>query len=190
MANTIPPPPPLTSLGFQDPTWHRWFNLLRNGVASSGSTVASITFTSPMFNGGTPTNPNVSIHVASSSQSGYLTSTDWNTFNNKLSGNQTITLSGDATGSGATAIAVTLANTTVVAGTYGSSTVTPQITVDAKGRVTGVTNVATAAANWPVGNTASRPGSPSAGAVYFDTTIGQPIWYSGSNWVNAAGVTV
>jgi hypothetical protein len=56
-----------------------------------------------------------------------------------ISGNQTITLSGDATGSGTTSIAVTLANSGVVAGTYGSSTAVPVITVDAKGRVTGVT---------------------------------------------------
>lgn len=56
-----------------------------------------------------------------------------------ISGNQTITLSGDATGSGTTSIAVTLANSGVTAGTYGSSTAVPVITVDAKGRVTGVT---------------------------------------------------
>lgn len=47
-----------------------------------------------------------------------------------LTGNQSITLSGDATGSGATSIAVTLANSGVTAGTY------PKVTVDAKGRVT------------------------------------------------------
>ncbi|AVH85344.1 hypothetical protein RsoM2USA_416 [Ralstonia phage RsoM2USA] len=47
-----------------------------------------------------------------------------------LSGNQNITLSGDATGSGATSITVTLADSGVTAGTYSS------VTVDAKGRVT------------------------------------------------------
>lgn len=49
-----------------------------------------------------------------------------------ISGNQTITLSGDITGSGATAITATLANSGVSAGTYTNATVT----VDAKGRVT------------------------------------------------------
>lgn len=40
------------------------------------------------------------------------------------------------------------------------------------------------------GNTASRPASPVTGQYYFDTTLGIPIWRNGSNWVNAAGVTV
>jgi hypothetical protein len=54
-----------------------------------------------------------------------------------LTGNQTITCSGDATGSGTTAITLTLANSGVTAGTYNNSAtaVTP-FTVDAKGRVT------------------------------------------------------
>ena len=47
-----------------------------------------------------------------------------------LTGNQTITLSGDVTGSGTTAIAVTLANTGVTAGTYSA------VTVNTKGLVT------------------------------------------------------
>ncbi|HJU45157.1 MAG TPA: hypothetical protein VJ647_00155, partial [Chitinophagaceae bacterium] len=47
-----------------------------------------------------------------------------------LTGNQTISLTGDVTGSGATSIATTLANSGVTAGTYGI------VTVDTKGRVT------------------------------------------------------
>lgn len=52
---------------------------------------------------------------------------DTNTY---LTGNQTISLSGDATGSGTTAITVTLANSGVTAGTY------TKLTVDSKGRAT------------------------------------------------------
>lgn len=55
-----------------------------------------------------------------------------------LTGNQTITLSGDASGSGATGISVTLANSGVTAGTY------TKVTVDAKGRVTVGTALASA----------------------------------------------
>jgi len=40
------------------------------------------------------------------------------------------------------------------------------------------------------GATASRPASPATGEMYFDTTLGKPIWYDGSNWVDATGTTV
>jgi hypothetical protein len=54
---------------------------------------------------------------------------------NYLTGNQTVTISGDATGSGATAIVLTLANV----GTAGTYT---KVTTDAKGRVTSGTTLA------------------------------------------------
>ena len=66
-----------------------------------------------------------------------------------LTGNQTVTLSGDVTGSGTTAITTTLASSGVTAGSYGLSAAAtpaygatfnvPYITVDAKGRVTAAT---------------------------------------------------
>lgn len=66
--------------------------------------------------------------------SGFLKKTADNTWaldtSTYLTGNQTITFSGDATGSGATSVALTLANSGVTAGTY------TKVTTDAKGRVT------------------------------------------------------
>lgn len=59
---------------------------------------------------------------------------DTNTY---LTGNQSITLSGDATGSGATSISVTLANSGVTAGNY------TKVAVDSKGRVTSGSNPTT-----------------------------------------------
>jgi len=40
------------------------------------------------------------------------------------------------------------------------------------------------------GNTLGRPAAPQAGQVYLDTDLGQPIWYNGADWINAAGLVV
>lgn len=80
--------------------------------------------------------------------SGFLKKTAANTWSldtsTYLTGNQTVTLSGDASGSGATSITVTLANSGVTASTYNNSAtaITP-FTVDAKGRITGTGSAVT-----------------------------------------------
>jgi len=43
---------------------------------------------------------------------------------------------------------------------------------------------------FPPGTTANRPGSPSTGGRYFDTDLGKPIWYDGTDWVDATGTIV
>lgn len=58
---------------------------------------------------------------------------DTNTY---LTGNETITISGDATGSGATSISITLANSGITPGTY------TKVTFDSKGRATSGTTLA------------------------------------------------
>lgn len=77
-----------------------------------------------------------------SGASGFLKKTAANTWsldtNTYLTGNQSISVSGDASGSGATSIALTLANSGVSTGTY------TKVTVDAKGRVTTATNLVAA----------------------------------------------
>jgi hypothetical protein len=40
------------------------------------------------------------------------------------------------------------------------------------------------------GTTALRPITPYVYEQYFDTTLGIPIWYDGSNWVDATGTLV
>lgn len=81
--------------------------------------------------------------AALSGTSGLLKKTAANTWsldtNAYLTDNKTITVSGDATGTGTTAIALTLANSGISAGTYRS------VTVDTKGRVTAGTNPTTLA---------------------------------------------
>lgn len=55
-------------------------------------------------------------------------------------GNYITDLTGDGTASGPGSAVFTLSNSGVIANTYGSSTQVPVITVDAKGRVTNITN--------------------------------------------------
>ncbi len=79
----------------------------------------------------------VSITQASGSANGYLSSTDWNTFNNKqAAGNYITALTGDATASGPGSAALTLATVNSNVGSFGSSTSIPSFTVNAKGLIT------------------------------------------------------
>lgn len=64
-------------------------------------------------------------------------SLDTNTY---LTGNQNITLTGDVTGSGTTAIVTTLATVNVDVGSFGSATQVPVFTVNGKGLITAVAN--------------------------------------------------
>jgi hypothetical protein len=126
--------------------------------------------------------PDLGAIAALSGTSGFLKKTASNTWtldtSTYLTANQTITLSGDVTGSGATGISVTLANSGVTSGTYGSATQVPVFTVDSKGRVTGVTNT-------PINLISNLSG---LGDVTITTPAdGQLLRYSGggtNKWIN------
>jgi hypothetical protein len=63
-------------------------NGLLSTQAISTGTVTNVTASSPLFSSGGAT-PNITIQQASGSQNGFLSSTDWTTFNNKVSGSGT-----------------------------------------------------------------------------------------------------
>lgn len=120
--------------------------------AGGGGGVTSVTATAPVLISGGTSTPVVSLPKATASASGYLSSADWTTFNNKASsvvGAGKIYLgnaSGDATGvsiSGDATLAssgvLTLANSGVTSGSYGSGRSIPVFTIDSKGRVTSAT---------------------------------------------------
>lgn len=107
--------------------------LSSTGINNFGTT--SISATSPLI--WNTTTANMSIQQANTSQSGYLSSTDWNTFNNKQAAGSYITaLTGDGTASGPGSVAFTLATVNSNIGTFNN------VTVNAKGLVTAASNVA------------------------------------------------
>ena len=144
---------------------------------SNGSVSYITSVVSPLaINTGT-----LSIPAATGSIPGYLSSSDWTTFNSKqaslsgsgivksasgtisyisgtssqfvkadgsldgnayLQNNQSITFTGDATGSGTTSVALTLATVNSNVGTFGDGTHVSQVTVDGKGRITAIASTA------------------------------------------------
>jgi hypothetical protein len=91
-----------------------------------------------------PVDGDLTAIAALSGTNGFLKKTGTNTWSvdssTYITGNQTVTLSGDVTGSGSTSITTTLANSGVSAATYGSASVIPVVEVDVKGRITSATN--------------------------------------------------
>jgi hypothetical protein len=86
-------------------------------ATGSGGTVTSVTGTAPVVSSGGAT-PAISMPAATTSVSGYLTSTDWTTFNNKGSGTVT------------SVAALTLGTTgTDLSSTVATGTTTPVITL-------------------------------------------------------------
>jgi len=93
-------------------------NAISLGGSTSVGTVTSVTATSPISVATGTTTPAISISQANSTTSGYLSSTDWNTFNSKGSGSVTsvsgtgtvngITLTGTVTSSGSLTLGGTL----------------------------------------------------------------------------------
>ena len=105
--------------------------------------VTSVTATAPVASSG-GTTPVISMAAATTSVNGYLTSTDWNTFNNKGSGTVTSVTgtTGRITSTGGVTPVIDLASGIATAGTTGSATLIPVVTIDTYGRVTGITTAA------------------------------------------------
>ena len=91
-------------------------------ATGSGGTVTSVTGTAPIASSG-GTTPAISISQATTSTNGYLSSTDWNTFNNKGSGTVTsVTGTAPVVSSGGTTPAISIAASNTSTNGYLTST--------------------------------------------------------------------
>lgn len=85
----------------------------------------------------------LSLALSSTSTTGALSSTDWNTFNNKqTAGNYLTALTGDATASGPGSSALTLATVNSNVGSFGSASSSLAVTANAKGLITALSSQA------------------------------------------------
>lgn len=107
-------------------------------------------------------------HVADTTHNGYLSSTDWNTFNSKqAAGNYITALTGDVTASGPGSVAATLAT---VNGAPGTTTIST-ITTNGKGLVTSNSSAATTGSGNVVLATSPTLVTPTIGTATFTSLI-------------------
>ena len=175
-------------------------------ATNSGGTVTSVTATTPVVSTG-GTTPVISMPAATTLVNGYLSSTDWTTFNNKGSGTVTsvsatvptfLSVSGSPiTTSGTLAISLSGTALPVVNGGTGVTTSTgsgntvlstsPTLVAPILGSAsaTALTFSSTAVSGLTINKltTAQRQAlTPVMGDVVYDTTIGTTCTYNGTFW--------
>jgi hypothetical protein len=150
------------------------------GTVTSFSFTNANTFTGTVSTATTTPTLTLVQTQASGSTNGYLSSTDWTTFNNKGSGNGTVTSTsiknnGNIVGTVSTAtttpeLAINLTTTGVSAGTYGGANVIPVVTTDIYGRISSVTTASGSTGSGTVTNFVYTNNGNLTGTVSSDTT--------------------
>lgn len=109
-------------------------------VTNTSGFVTSVTASAPLSSSG-GTTPNLTITQAGAASNGFLSSIDWNTFNNKQSaGNYITALTGDVSASGPGSATATLATVNSNVGSFGTASQVGTFTVNAKGLITAASN--------------------------------------------------
>jgi hypothetical protein len=173
-----------------------------NTAPSSGGTVTSVTGTSPIASSGGNT-PAISISQANTSTNGFLSSTDWNTFNNKqpagtyvnsVSATSPITSTGGVTPTIAMPAATSSVNGYLTSTDWttfnskGSGTVT---SVGGTGTVSGISlsGTVTSSGNLTLGGTLNLSSPPAIGNTTPNTVAGTVIQATNGIVVNSNTVS-
>ena len=155
-------------------------------ATGSGGTVTSVTGTAPIASSG-GTTPAISISQSNTSTDGYLSSTDWNTFNNKGSGTVTsVTGTAPVVSSGGATPAISMAAASASANGYLTSTDWTTFNNKGSGSVTSVAQSFT-------GGLISVAGSPITTSGTLALTVagtsgGVPYFSSGSTWASSSAL--
>jgi hypothetical protein len=131
-----------TGVSFSTGTTYNGSTAITINATGSGGTVTSVTGTAPIASSG-GTTPAISISQATTSTNGYLSSTDWNTFNNKQpSGTYVTSVTGTApvVSSGGTTPAISMAAATASVNGYLTSTDWTTFNNKGSGTVTSITS--------------------------------------------------
>ena len=203
-----------TGVTFSTGTTYNGSTAITINATGSGGTVTSVTGTAPIASSG-GTTPAISISQATTSTNGYLSSTDWNTFNNKQpSGTYVTSVTGTApvVSSGGTTPAISMAAATASVSGYltstdwttfnnkGSGTVT---SVSGTGTVNGITltGTVTSSGSLTLGGTLSGIGNSqltnstisgvALGGSLFSLTAGTGVSFSaGTTYNGSAAITI
>jgi hypothetical protein len=147
---------------------------ITNTAPSSGGTVTSVTGTAPVSVATGTTTPVISMAAANTTTNGYLTSTDWNTFNGKSNTNGTVT----------SVAALTLGTTgTDLSSTVANGTTTPVITLQVP-TASATNRGALSAADWTTFNGKAPALTYTTGYIPFGQGTTTPTQDSNLFWDN------
>lgn len=141
-------------------------------VTDTSGFVTAVTASAPLSSSG-GTTPNLTITQAGAASNGFLSSIDWNTFNNKQSaGNYITALTGDISASGPGSATATLATVNSTVGSFGSASNVGTFTVNAKGLITAASDTAIQIAESQVTNLVSDLAGKQAVGNYITALTG------------------